>query len=269
MYKSFVKALSKTSEKEFNKKFTTKDGHDIFHKDNQYWGMCPCCDDYDDHDYYSDDYYNYEYDYIMSRTHMFFDNIYKLEKFFEPEFVKNLKESKKVEFDSLEVFFDINLKDMLDGYNSKYLMNFFDEENKYDLKITANIKYKDYDFLNPHSVSICVKNPFVNKSFYNAPNIYKFNIYYGKHLMLREHSLDFILRRIYRKTVLMTNSSGRIVNITNENEYFPEWCETNEEKLMYYLITESQSSKNTLDNFNIKEIIKSKEEFEVFKMYMD
>lgn len=262
MYKSFKKSLCNSSLKELDKKFYKKYGFEIYHQD--VYG-CGCdCYDYDD-DHFSDDWYNNEFDYVMSRTNLFYENIQVLSKFFKPEFIEKLKNRKDIEFDVVEAFFDIEIDDLIEGYNSTYLNNFFDEKNKYGLKIKANIRYKDYDFMQVSVVNICIKNPFQESSRYK--DYYNFNIFQGKHTYLREHSLDFILRRMIKKNTYRRKK--QYLSWITEEEPCPIWCETNEECLMYYLLTESGLDEKLFETFDVKELVKEKESMEVFRMYLD
>lgn len=264
MFKSFKKSLCNSKLKEFNKTFTRKDGFDIFEEDN-HSSWCSCCE-YDDYDYYADDYYENEFEYAMSRTHLFFENIKKLEKFFKSEFLEKLKLNKNVEFDTSEVFFEVKFSDLIDGYNTSYLYDFFDEDNKYGLEITAKIQYKDYDFTQIRSVNISIKNPFIINGENKYRNNYNFNIYYNKHLIIREHSLDFILRRMIKKLKIEKHKFWQSRNYIEEA--IPEWCETNEECLMYYLLEETDLNKNVFNDFSVRDIIKNKEDYDVFLMFV-
>lgn len=253
MYKycNAVRHLSNSSVKELNKKFTNNIAHEIWHDDGMTcYGPC-CCDMYDD-DHLSDEYYEWEYEYMEKRTHLFYENIFKLKDVFTHDFLEKVKAERSAEIDSLNVYLKINATDLFDGYNSKFFSDFFDEGNKYNLDLYCTINYRDFDLTRIRNVGISIMDPFEaieTKGYKNHyRSMYQFNINYEKHMQIDFSKISFFNKRRERSNI-------------------PDWCETTEEALMYMYLDKPQYKK-LKEIFDIKEVIKDLNVFELAKMYM-
>jgi hypothetical protein len=249
-YCNAVRRLTNSSYKEFNKNFTNNIAKDIWYEDsNECFGPC-CCDMYDD-DHLSDEYYEWEHEYMKNRNHLFYENIFKLKDIFTIDFLEKIKIEKNAEIDSLNVYLKVTSSDLLGGYTSKFFANFFDEGNKYNLELYATVYYKDFDLTKIRSVEISVMDPFsnmpdeINRSTHP---MYRFNINYEKHTHIDFSKISFYYKKVNHKNI-------------------PDWCESMEEKGMYMFL-DNPTYKKLKDVFDIKEVIKDLSVFEILKMYM-
>jgi hypothetical protein len=248
-YSNAVRHLSNSKCKEFNKKFTNKIALEI-------WGDDSCCDSfcccYDDDDYLSDEQYEWSYEYMEKRSHLFYENISSLKTVFTTDFLDDVKARQSAEIDALTVYLKVKAKDLIEGYNSEFFAEFFDEGNKYNLELYAMVNYKDFDLTKIRSIDIAVMNPFNHEegdSYGMGRNsMYKFNVYYEKHTNIMFSTIAFFYKNMQRREI-------------------PEWCETMEETIMYMYLDAPQYKK-LKEIFDIKEVIKDISMFDVLKMYM-
>lgn len=245
-----VRHLGNSKFKEFNKKFTNNIAHEIWYDDMDCY---PCCCCYDDDDDYNDDQYEWQYEYMEKRSHLFYENIYNLKTIFTREFLDGVKRDQSAEVDALCVYVKIKEKDLIDGYNSEFFAQFFDEGNKYNFELYATISYKDFDLTKISSVNISVMNPFTDVDGHDLGgmgrnSMYNFNVYYEKHTNIMFSTISFFYRNMQRREI-------------------PEWCETMEDTIMYMYLDDPKYKK-LKEIFDIKEVIKDLSVFNVLKMYM-
>lgn len=251
-YNNATRHLSDSKFKEFNKKFNNKIANDIWYDDTHGFYGCPCCcDDFDD-DHLSDEHYEAVYEYMKKRNHLFYENISSLKNVFTDEFLDDVKKNKSAEVDGLTVYIKIKAKDLIEGYNSEFFAQFFDEGNKYNLELYTMINYKDFDLTKIRTIDIAVMNPFDDNEddLYglHRNSMYKFNVYYEKHTNIMFSTISFFYRNMQRREI-------------------PEWCETMEETIMYMYL-DAPKYKKLKEIFDIKEVIKDVSIFDVLKMYM-
>lgn len=252
IYSNATRHLSDSKFKEFNVKFNNKIANDIWYDDNHgFYGCHCCCDPFND-DHLSDEYYEWEYEYMKKRNHLFYENISSLKSVFTIDFLDNVKNNKSAEIDALTVYIKVKATDLIEGYNSEFFSKFFDEGNKYNLKMYAMIKYKDFDLTKISSIDIAVMNPFEEDEGdlfgMGSKSMYKFNVYYEKHMNIMFSTISFFYKNMQRRVI-------------------PEWCDSMEETIMYMYLDEPKYKK-LKEVFDIKEVIKDVSVFDVLKMYM-
>lgn len=236
--------------RELSLKFTKKDANILFDEDSYSYCGCGCCDMYDDD--LDDSHYEYSYEYLKERMHMFYENIGSLRSVFTSEFISRVKEQKLGRLDVMKVYLEITHNDLIDGYNSVFLENIFDENNKYQFKLEASIVFADFDFTKMTSLNIHIDPNFDSPLSLDAYSYYdprySFNLYYMRNFNMDSKKITHIYKRI-------------------SNIETPEWCVSNEEKVLYLMLSDSRFKK-TLELMDIKDIIKYTECLEVFRMYL-
>jgi len=244
---SAIRKLGKFRNNERTKKFTSVQANRILNDD---WEDCDCCNCYieHDHDYPDDNIYEWDDQYLQSRQYMFYKNIRSLKTIFTDQFLLNLKDKKSATIDRLKVNVEISFMDLIDKNDNDFFHQTFDENNKYGMRIYASINYADYDLSKIKFIDIHIEPSFKMAEVDIHQHYFKFNIYFMQSIGLNNNK-----KKIYRK-----------INGLN----MPEWCQTSEEKFMYYFLSNRKYNK-ALKVFDIKDVIKDLGIFQVFKMYIN
>lgn len=207
-------------------------------------------DFFEDFDYEDD--YEVVFDYAFKNSNYFYKYMNNLKHIFKEDSLLKIKENKTAVIDCNEVYLDLNIEDFNDGINSVWLNNIFVEGNKNSLDVSVSIKYKDFNFKKIEKISIIIENPFLNlnKHYKELKNHYVFNPEFCKNISKNEHKLDFIKRRMKKFLII------------------PNWCETFEDRLLFYFINQLNLSKDVINIFGIENLIKDKEILKIFKAYI-
>lgn len=207
-------------------------------------------DFFEDVDYEDD--YEVVFDYASKNSNYFYKYINNLKHIFKEYSLLKIKENKTAVIDCNEVYLDLNIEDFKEGINSVLLRDIFLEGNKNNLDVSVSIKYKDFNFEKIEKISIIIENPFLdlNKQYKELKNSYIFNPEFNKNISRNEHKLDFIKKRMQKFLII------------------PNWCETFEDRLLFYFINQLNLSKDVINIFGIENLIKDKEILKIFKTYI-
>lgn len=178
-------------------------------------------------------------EYALERSCVIYDNLNCLSEILTVDFIENLKKIKNIKIDIHKAYIDFELKNIIGGSNNKIFKSLIDSQNKYNFKFSLVVDYKDFNYNYVESLSVVIKNEY---SFFKSKIMNSESI-----LMLK--NLDFILKRM---------------NQIN----FPDYCNSNEEKILYTMITESKILNKTIEKFDIKKIITDINYFNIFKIYI-
>jgi len=213
-------------------------------------------DYYDDYDYYNDYAYKYLFEYCNQKeiVDKFYKSLNLLSHILKPSAIKRIENLRNASIDTLDVYLDIKLEDFINN-KENFILNTFEENNKYNLDIGLKLVYTNSCFNKISKISLILINPFLNLDEQKIRDFYSFNERYNKNRNLDFCTIDFLSKRI-----------GKF------NKY-PEYCESNEEIFMYDFLKSSFDIKTInenefiLDNFNVKDIIKNNDVYNLFRLY--
>lgn len=178
-------------------------------------------------------------DYALERSYVIYDNLNCLSEILTVDFIEYLKKIKNIKIDIHKAYIDFELKDIKGGANNKIFKSIIDSKNKYNFKFSLVVDYKDFNYNSVENLSVVIKNEY---SFFKSKLM-------NSDSMLMLKNIDFMLKRM---------------NQIN----FPDYCHSNEEKILYTMITESKILNKTIENFDIKKIITDINYFNIFKIYI-
>lgn len=207
-------------------------------------------DFFEDVDYEDD--YEVVFDYASKNSNYFYKYINNLKHIFKEDSLLKIKENKTAVIDCNEVYLDLNIEDFNNGISSVWLKDIFIEGNKNNLNISVSIKYKDFNFKKIEKMSIIIENPFLNlnKKYQEIKNHYEFNPDFIKNIFKNEHKVDFIQRRMQKFLTI------------------PNWCETIEDRFLFYFINQLSLSQDVINLFGIENLVKDKDTLKIFKTYI-
>lgn len=178
-------------------------------------------------------------DYALERSYVIYDNLNCLSEILTVDFIEYLKKIKNIKIDIHKAYIDFELKDIKGGANNKIFKSIIDSKNKYNFKFSLVVDYKDFNYNSVENLSVVIKNEY---SFFKSKLM-------NSDSMLMLKNIDFMIKRMKK------------IN-------FPEYCISNEERLLYTMITESKILNNLNENFEIEKIITDIDYFNIFKMYI-
>ncbi len=241
---------------EKNKTNKRKINNEILEEYNNYIDNYYDSDLYDDDDYYSDYAYQYLFEYCNKKeiTDKLYNSLNILSNILKPSAIERIRNNRDASIDTLDVYLDIKLEDFINN-KEDFILNTFEENNKYSLDVGLKLVYSNSYFNKISKISLILVNPFLHLEKMNIRDFYSFNKRYNKNRNLDYCTIDFLTRRFEKF-----------------NKY-PKYCESNEEIFMYDFLQTSFDIKKTnneeiiLDNFNVKDIIKNSEMYNLFKLY--
>lgn len=218
---------------------------------------CYKCYDYSFENDLSDEEYEEYDDYLKNVRSNFLSNK-ELKKIFNDNFLSSLEQ--KILFTDNKIIINIEKSNLKDGVIKDYITEFINE-NKFNFKLSLNIKFKDVLFNEINSISFKVYNIFKVEEL----NILK-SIYNKNYL---KNSKSYIEIEIFKhKNNLKLYNYSRLEKYISkfENIVFPDYCETNEDKIFYFFAKDYKLFKE--NHFDLESVIKSDSARELLKIYL-
>lgn len=251
---------SKIKIKKFEKRNSTKKNllNDF---DNEYNYCCDyicnqCCDYYSENDLSDEEYEEYS-EYLTEVRSNFFKNK-ELKNIFNDDFFNFI--SQKNLFTNNNVIINIDENNLKDGLVKDCIKEFINE-NKFNFKLSLNIKFKDVLFNEISSISFRIYNTFKKED----ENFLK-SIYNNNYLKNNKEYIEIDLLENKNNLKLYNYSKLEKYISKFEKIVFPDYCATNEDKLFYFFAKDYKLFKE--NHFDLKSVIESDAARELLKIYL-
>lgn len=232
-----------------------------------FYGCSNCYDDFYD-DFYDGDLSIEEYeefDEYLKKEKFYCLNNKEIKAILKEDFLNSVNTNKIFNNDFFDkIFIDIEESDLKEGVVKDYFFNFINE-NKYKLKIKLIVKFKDYMFNVVESVGFRIYNifkeedDFLNSILTGGGNLKKSKNYIDIEIFKYKKEIKFYNHKSIRTLLEESNAIKR-------NFEFPEYCETNEDKIFYFFAKDYHIFKNKI--FDLKDVIKSENSRKLLDIYL-